>query len=256
MDGTTPIRIGDVAEDPYVMTPSESDIFSQVRLQRTKARQQAANYKMLANTADDKSWERTGVVGSALDEIEERLGLQGEAALHRANLNEIQVSGALAMLPQGPASDKDVALAMSTQVNLNNLKPAEAASYLRGMAKIAKAREAFLEKKLQYIEITKDANALGFDAWAATQGAQKSVDEMLTKLGPAVQEVRESIQSISNIQDPQQQLEAISRLENSTEEKAGGYSLSDVYKVLTDQQQAMNRWNAQKASNNKLEGFY
>lgn len=212
MNGTTPLYVGPVEEDPYVMSPSESDTFNQVRTERTLARNQVANYNHLASVADDKSWNRTGIVGSAMDKIEAAAGIQGQAALHRADLNNIQVSGALAMLPQGPASDKDVALAMSTQVNLNDLDADEAASYLRGMAKIAKAREAFLEKKLQYIEVTKDANALGFDAWAATQGAQKSVDEMVSKLGSSVQDVRNRIQDISKMQDPQAQLKAVARL--------------------------------------------
>jgi hypothetical protein len=256
MRGATPIYVGPVEKDPYVMSASEADTFNDIRTERSVARNQVSNYNRLAAVADDTSWNRGGLVGSAMDKIEEAAGIQGQAALHRADLNNIQVSGALAMLPQGPASDKDVALAMSTQVNLNNLSPEQAASYLRGMAKIAKAREAFLEKKLQYIEVTKDANALGFDAWAATQGAQKSVDEMVSKLGSSVQNVRDSIQSISKMQDKQAQLKAISALKNSTQELTGGYSLSDVYTVLAEQQQATNRWNAQKATNNKLEGFY
>jgi hypothetical protein len=256
MNGQQAIYVGTVPKKTQVMSPSEALIFDKVRTDRTKAANDAVKFQRLAMMADDSTWLRTGAAGGALNEVELQLGLQGEAALFRASLNEIQVSGALEMLPSGPASDKDVALAMSTQINLNNLTPAEAASYLRGMAKIAKAREAFLEKKLEYIEVTGDANALGFDAWAATQGAQKGVDEMVTKLGSSVQSVRNKILDISKIQDPQKKLKAIADIKGATAVQPGGYSLSDVYAVLENQTRAENRWNKQKATNSKLEGFY
>lgn len=192
-------------EDPVDLgldTKWGSDLLTEARTKAQEAETNAANYNQLATEARDRAFYERGFLGKTLSATEEALGIAGAATTHRRRINEIRMSGALALLPKGPASDRDVALALDASIDPNNLENEEAESYLRGMAKIAEAEEEYYSRKTQFIQYTKDPNAVGFENWVAKTGAEKEVDYWRNQSGGVLDEVLNKIETANKEQDP------------------------------------------------------
>ena len=97
-----------------------SDLLTEARTKAQEAETNAANYNQLATEARDRAFYERGFFGKTLSATEEALGIAGAATTHRRRINEIRMSGALALLPKGPASDRDVALALDALKDPNN----------------------------------------------------------------------------------------------------------------------------------------
>jgi len=82
------------------------------------------------------------------------------------------------LLPRGPASDRDVKLALDASVDPKNLGPEDRIAYIRGMKKIADAEKEYMDGKLRWIEQTGDALAFGYERKVSLDGYNKKVDAL------------------------------------------------------------------------------
>lgn len=77
-----------------------------------------------------------GLIGSVRDfAVSDVAGLGDEITAFRTSLNEIQMQKALALLPKGPASDRDVQLALRASPDLKDYNEEQRLAALRGMKK-------------------------------------------------------------------------------------------------------------------------
>jgi hypothetical protein len=118
-----------------------------------------------------------GVLGMARDfVIADVAGLGDAITVHRSRLNEVRIQNAIALLPRGPASDRDVRLALDASVDPKNLSPEDRVSYIKGMKKIADAEKEYMDGKLRWIEQTGDPLAFGYERKVSLDGMKKQVD--------------------------------------------------------------------------------
>ncbi len=115
-----------------------------VQLQRD-----AGNYDKIAN-----EYERLNVQGGVQQTIVEGLktilGSQDEVSSIIKSFNKVKNSEAMAGLPQGSASDADIKLALKP-LPVGNANTKTVASYLRGIAKLARFNAAYNQFKDDYI---------------------------------------------------------------------------------------------------------
>ena len=141
-----------------------------------------------------------GFLGTARDFVlSDVAGLGDAVSIHRARLNEVRMQNAIALLPRGPASDRDVALALDASVNPKDLKPEQRVSYIRGMKKIADAEKEYTEGKLRYIEDTGDAMAFGYDRYVQLKGAEKQLEAFKTENSVVVEEVEKDLNDVRTL---------------------------------------------------------
>ena len=225
-----------------------SDLLKESRTKAKEAAINAANYDQLATEASKRTIFERGVTGKALSATEEALGIAGAATTHRRRLSEIRMSGALELLPVGPASDKDVALALQASIDPNDLSNEEAESYLRGMAKIAKAEEEYYSRKTQFIQYTKDPNAVGFEDWVNKTQAQKTMDFYLEASPDVVAQVREKISLANRQVNPADREAALRALEQNE-------VIKPILDALENQSLSEERWEQTVLRNEKLRGL-
>jgi hypothetical protein len=104
-----------------------------------------------------------GVVASIGEFLKDTLGTQDEASALRRKFRGIRASQAAKNLPPGPASDKDIALALSGFPPDN--APAEViSSFLVGASKLARIDNAFQTFKAEYISENRNSSGL-IKAW-------------------------------------------------------------------------------------------
>ncbi len=116
-----------------------------------------------------------GVVASIDDFLKDALGTPDEVSALRRKFRGIRASQATKNLPPGPASDKDIALALSGFPPEN--APAESiAVFLAGASKMAKIDNAFQTFKAEYISENKNSAGL-IKAW------RESKEEVINGLG-------------------------------------------------------------------------
>jgi hypothetical protein len=120
-----------------------------------------------------------GFLGMARDfVIADVAGLGDAITVHRSRLNEVRMKNAIALLPRGPASDRDVKLALDASVDPKNLSAEDRIAYIRGMKKIADAEKEYMDGKLRWIEQTGDALAFGYERKVSLDGYNKKVDAL------------------------------------------------------------------------------
>jgi len=225
-----------------------SDLLKESRTRAQEAAINAANYDQLASEASNRAFYERGFLGKTMSATEEALGIAGAATTHRRRLSEIKMSGALELLPAGPASDKDVALALEASVDPNDLSNEEAESYLKGMAKIAKAEEEYYSRKTQFIQYTKDPNAVGFENWVDKTQAQKTMDFYLETSPDIVAQVREKISLANRQVNPADRIAALRALEQNE-------VIKPILDALENQSLSEERWEQTVLKNKKLRGL-
>lgn len=216
---------------------------------RDKGRQatiDASTYDELADEAVRRSALERGAVGRTLSNIEETFGVAGQATIHRRRINEIRMSGALELLPAGPASDRDVQLALDASIDPNNLTNEDAESYLRGMAKIARAEAEYFNRKSDFIQETGDPNARGYDFWVKKEALTRDLKELEATAPATMQNFNQKIAQANALQDPQQRQAALAALEQTFPEIVG---------IMNDLAIAENQWEDFSKGKN-LKGFY
>ena len=216
---------------------------------RDKGRQatiDASTYDELADEAVKRSALERGAVGRTLSNIEETFGVAGQATIHRRRINEIRMSGALELLPAGPASDRDVQLALDASIDPNNLANEDAESYLRGMAKIARAEAEYFNRKSDFIQETGDPNARGYDFWVKKEALTRDLKELEATAPATMQNFNQKIAQANALQDPQQRQAALAALEQTFPEIVG---------IMNDLAIAENQWEDFSKGKN-LKGFY
>jgi hypothetical protein len=131
-----------------------------------------------------------GVAGSLTEYIKEVSGEQDAISALRTEASRLTTSEAVANLPKGPASDRDIALV------LKGVPPANAnaqylAQYARGIAKMQQAEADYKREQLNWL--SKNRSYKGFNAHMT----KKKVEEQFAIVPPeALQEME------TNINDP------------------------------------------------------
>ena len=239
--GTTEVDLG-------LNTKWGSDFLKEARTKAQEAAINAEKYDQLATEASNREFYERGWFGKTMSATEEALGIAGAATTHRRRLSEIKMSRALELLPAGPASDKDVALALQASIDPNDLSNEEAESYLRGMAKIAKAEKEYYSRKAQFIQYTKDPNAVGFENWVDKTQAQKTMDFYLEASPDIVAQVREKISLANRQVNPADREAALRALEQNE-------VIKPILDALENQSLSEERWEQTVLKNQKLRGL-
>lgn len=113
------------------------------------AQQQANKFETLAN--DYLNMNVGGGVGATVSEgFKYLLGSQDDVTELRREFNKVRMSEGLKFLPPGPATDKDVELAMKG-VPPENAPADQVASFLRGAAKLARFNAGYNQFKADFI---------------------------------------------------------------------------------------------------------
>jgi len=131
-----------------------------------------------------------GLQGSLIEYTKEISGQQDAISALRTEANRLTMGAAVAALPKGPASDKDIALV------LKGVPPANAnaeylASYARGVAKMQKAEAEYKREQLNWL--SKKRSYEGFNAHMT----KKKVEEQFAATDPTALREMEA-----NIDDP------------------------------------------------------
>ena len=131
-----------------------------------------------------------GLQGSFIEFAKEVSGQQDVISALRTEASRLTTGAAVAALPKGPASDKDIALV------LRGVPPANAgaeyfASYARGVAKMQKAEAQYKREQLNWLSTKR--NYAGFNSHMT----RKKVQEQFAATDPtAIREME------ANIDDP------------------------------------------------------
>tara|TARA_R110000803_G_scaffold26034_2_gene61995 strand:+ start:4286 stop:5362 length:1077 start_codon:yes stop_codon:yes gene_type:complete len=127
-----------------------------------KFSEQARQMDVLAN--DIEARDIGGGLQSTLSEtFKTILGSTEEVTALRQRFNAIRTSQATSNLPPGPASDKDIQLALSGFPK-ENANAATVISFLKGQKKLAKVNEKFAEFKSNFYAVNKSPSGL-IPAW-------------------------------------------------------------------------------------------
>ena len=113
-----------------------------------------------------------GVLATGEEFIKNVLGTEDEITLLRKAANRLRVSRGVANLPVGPASDKDVALVMEGELSAT-ADPETVASYVRGIAKLAKAEKQFFTDQNGWLDRYKDIG--GFSSYVQKEQLEKQL---------------------------------------------------------------------------------
>jgi hypothetical protein len=174
--------IKEVGEAPPEQYKSPLDTAAGMKAVAT-AREELKTYQSKAETIRQiKSvllQKKDSRIGGRLGGIRDSLFIAGgygdELTVLRSQLNELRVTGVLDLLPKGPASDKDVQLALDATTDLNGLSDEELISYLNGLQKINEAALEYAKAKEEFIVVTEDPNALGFEQWSQLVGTERTI---------------------------------------------------------------------------------
>jgi hypothetical protein len=165
-----------------------------------------------------------GILGQVRDfAIQDIAGLGTAVDTHKAKLNEVQFQRAVALLPPGPASDKDVALALNSSINPQNLNAEQRVSYLRGISKLAKIEAEYYRGKQEWITATEDPTAMGYEKQAKVDMNSNYVEDLRTQNPQVTQLIDQDLALASQYAANGQQGEAESLLASAREQDKIGY---------------------------------
>ena len=203
--------IGEVAPEegeegkdkPFMETKAGSDLYNAAVAEKNTATAEIQKFDSIITQAEKLADDTGtpiigGVLGSIRDfAVSDIAGLGDEITAFRTSLNEIQMQKALALLPKGPASDRDVQLALNASPDLKNYNEEERLAALRGMKKILEARKQYVEGKVRWMEVTNDANAVGYERYAEIKGFDKNIEDLKTKFPTTINELDSIISAAS-----------------------------------------------------------
>jgi len=174
--------------------------YTQAVNDQRKASEESRKYSSLLQETIDiagESGKVGGFLGTARDfVIADVAGLGDAITVHRSRLNEVRMQNAIALLPRGPASDRDVRLALDASVDPKNLNAEDRVAYIRGMKKIAEAEKEYMDGKLRWIEQTGDALAFGYERKVSLDGMTKQVEAFRTDNATEVAVLESELQKV------------------------------------------------------------
>ncbi len=159
------VRAEQLSESENKMIMDAEDLMRDSRLSMEEIGQMIGGFEQEAIAGIQS---RTGIRGTVNNWIEKHItgGQDGLAAL-RQQYRRYQTKEAIANLPPGVASDRDVQLALDTWPP-SNANPAYLARWLRGMQKIKIAEMAMARHRAAYIGEQKKVSGLT-DDWESNQ---------------------------------------------------------------------------------------
>jgi hypothetical protein len=269
--GTNPITgdivsenvIGDVVGDDkdhksFLETAAGSKAYNTVNTAKREADLTSAKLDNYIAATDKAVNERTGLVGGVLGAVRETVvseifGAGDELTVLTANLNQLRMEGALKLLPKGPASDRDVALALDASVDPKNLKGEELLSYLRGLKKANDAAREYYSAKEQWIVQTEDANALGFEQWAAVKEYNNTIEAVRSQNPEVYQKIIGRLAKASQETDPvkrQVMIDAIRKEQQQLQAEGLLDAGTDILGLIEGRGQAINTYEDVKKKRN------
>lgn len=187
-----------------------------------------------------------GFLGMARDfVIADVAGLGDAITVHRARLNEVRMKNAIALLPRGPASDRDVKLALDASVDPKNLNAEDRVAYIRGMKKIADAEKEYMDGKLRWIEQTGDALAFGYERKVSLDGYGKQLDALRQDNSSEVAVLDGQLQQVKQLADSGNREAAVELIEFVRSQDKIGY-----LSLLESQQAEQQRYDTFVEKNN------
>lgn len=223
-----------------------SDLLTETRDEAKAAKIRELSARDLSEFVNNRTLYQRGLLGNIFSAAKEKAGLADKVTEHRKRINKIRASNALDLLPAGPASDKDVAIAMDASIDPNDLDNETAKSYFRGLQKIAAAEREYYENKSAYIQYTEDANAVGFEDWVAKTTARKELAYYEQEAGESVAEVKTRLADANLLSSPADRQKA---LENITT------TFPDIVGSMFKLQQAEEFWEETVKRKPKLKGM-
>jgi hypothetical protein len=179
----------------FFYTSDGSKLYTNVVAEGNVASADVTKFSNLLNEAErvaaEEPWYNVGgVLGDVRDfAVSDIAGLGSEITAFRTSLNEVQMQQAIKLLPRGPASDRDVQLALNASPDLKDYSPKDRISALKGMLKIKQAHQEYIEGKTRWIEQTRDPTALGYERYAAVKGLDKKIQAVKDDFGPVIQQL-------------------------------------------------------------------
>ena len=140
-----------------------------------EAGKQAIEANAVANRLEKAAAEGMtgGVIAQGEEFIKSILGSEDEVTLLRKSADRLRVSRAVANLPVGPASDKDVALVLGGELS-STADPKTVAQYVRGIAKLAKAERDFYSTQNAWLDTYK-GDIGGFSSYVEKEQLEKQL---------------------------------------------------------------------------------
>jgi len=126
------------------------------------SQRKANKFDLLANDFE-KLKIQGGLKSTAEESLKSLLGTQDAISEFRRQVNETRMSEAIKLLPPGAASDADIRLVTSTQINAN-ASAEQTAAYLRGAAKISRIEAGYNQFKSDFISNKSTGKGLN-QAW-------------------------------------------------------------------------------------------
>ena len=167
-------------------TATSLKIYDRVSLARQEAVKLVHKAERTANKLIEAIDLNSGYVGDFDEWLANALGEQGDPEQARTMITNLINGNAIANLPKGPASDKDIALVMMGEPP-RNAKPSVLADYARGIAKLAKAEAKFFTDQQRWMD-RNDGELSGF----GTYMNMKSAEETLSGMNPEVLKAMEA----------------------------------------------------------------
>jgi hypothetical protein len=119
----------------------------------------AAKAADIQEELQDVNFTERGVIGTVRGSVRGALGIANAIDTAYADARAIRVSNILQYLPPGVASDKDVELVLTTQVDPRNLSDTERKAWLNGYRKLKEQEALFLQRKAKWM--TENAGSQG-----------------------------------------------------------------------------------------------
>jgi len=180
------------------LSPTVQKILDKAQTEAISAGQNASSFDVLASDVEKSDFEG-GIVASVKETMKNLTGQQDAVSDLRLKYNAVRASQAVTNLPPGPASDKDIALALSGFPK-DNAPATQLARFLRGTAKLQRINEAFLTFKSDKISKKKGTRALLQDwkkkSFSDTLGREVQTSEIYitaANRGLSIQEVKDKL---------------------------------------------------------------
>lgn len=190
-----------------------------------------------------------GVPGSAREFLVKNVaGLADEYSFLRSRLNKQQMGAALELLPRGPASDRDVALALSASPNLNDYNPEDRIRILRGFVKLQEAQERYLRERKTYMVRTKDPLAMGYEEYTRAIGAEEQRIAYEQDYSVQVNQIKEMLRALP--EDDTAAAQALQVIRNVEKDMVNKKQLPASYlEMLEAEKSATELWEEVKDTN-------
>lgn len=181
-------RAEEVRRKAGELKPTMQKILDTAQTESFEAERTANEFDLLIDDFRGKGF-KGGVVTTVSEFLKDALGTQDEVSALRRKFRGIRASQATKNLPPGPASDKDIQLALSGFPPEN--APAEMiASFLAGAAKIARIDNAFQTFKAEYISENKNSSGM-IKSWR--ENKDRIINETLGTSQPITPEAKQQV---------------------------------------------------------------